>query len=158
MENVKELISKLDVATSRLQSVVDLFPPDKREDVLFDQWSLKDILAHFSGWNLLTVKELTMLQNGTKVDKWTGVQETEEFNNQSVTERKSYTWDEVYKEFVDSQKMLLQKYKELTRENWNSQFGPSEKDTPIRSIKVDIKHIGLDHLARIEEIASSNFG
>lgn len=152
MEKPQVLINQLELAISNLQSVIDKFPSDKRDEVLFDQWSLKDILAHFSGWNLLTISELTLLHNGFKTDSWIAGEETDEFNEQSVNERKSRLWDEIYSEFYNTQSLLLLKYKELSEEDWNSQFGPSEEDTPVSSIETDIKHIGHDHLVEIEAI------
>ncbi len=151
MEKPQELLTKLEVAISNLRTVIDRFPPIMREDILFDQWSLKDFLAHFSGWNLLTISELTRLQNGLKTDKWIAGQDTDEFNKQSVAERKSRSWEEIYSEFNNTQALLLLKYKELSEEDWNAQFGPSEEDTPLSSIETDIKHIGHDHLVEIEE-------
>jgi hypothetical protein len=150
-QSISDLIAQLNQAISNLVSTVDQFPTEKREQQLFDRWSLKDILAHFSGWNLLTVKELTMLQNGQVVDRWTGGDDMDAFNAAEVEKRKHFSWDEAYIEFVDSMQQLLNKYKELTPQQWASRFGPEPQDTPVRSINIDIEHIGEIHLDDIKK-------
>src|SRR3990167_1288632 len=103
MENLKKVIKDL-------LEVIDKFPADRREDTLFDQWSLKDILAHMSGWNLQRIKELEDFIKGNKIE---AINNFDEFNLKNINKRKPHTWGMIYDEFVKSCRDLTKVFQDV---------------------------------------------
>jgi hypothetical protein len=152
-ENIPERIAELAQIINDTKEVVNQYPPEVREQLLFDQWSLKDILAHFSGWNWLTIRDLARLKSGETIDEWIHTDEQlNEFNRIEVEQRKNRPWDEIYTEFVDSCDQLLLAYKGLSAVQWEAQFGPDADSTPKRSLLIDIEHMGDIHLPELKNV------
>ncbi|MFS8130872.1 MAG: hypothetical protein ACMG57_02745 [Candidatus Dojkabacteria bacterium] len=152
-QQIENRLNNLDYSITELLSAVDNFPADKREKVLFIEWSLKDLLAHFSGWNLITIEDLKLLKQGrtNEIKPWFPDEEIDDFNAKHVNTRKDLLWEVVYSEFLKTLNDLYLEYRNLTTQ-WESQLGPNPT-TPFESIKVDIEHIGKTHLADIQKIA-----
>ncbi len=150
-QEVQQLISELEAAIKEITNAVTNFPEYKREEALFGKWSLKDVMAHYCGWNLLTIKELGMLISGKPPINWIKESQLDAFNKYEVEKRSAKSWTEIYEEFVKSWQDLVDKYKSLDEDHWKSQYGPGVEDTPHRSINLDIEHI-QEHLVEIEQL------
>lgn len=150
-QEVQQLINELDAAINEITNAVTNFPEHKRDEALSGKWSLKDVMAHYCGWNLLKKKELGMLQKGKPVDTWIGDNNIDSFNKYEVEKRQKNSWDDLLSEFIETWSQLIGKYKELTEDNWKTQFGPNPKNTPLESIVVDVDHI-QEHLVEIEQL------
>lgn len=154
-ENIPEKIAELSQIISQTIETVNQYPPETREQQIFDQWTLKDILAHFSGWNWLTIRDLGKLQRGEEITEWlSNDEDLDEFNQKEVESRKNRSWEEVYVEFVDSCNQLILEYKGLKPEHWKKQFGPEQDSTPVRSLLIDIDHMGNVHLPELKDVVT----
>jgi len=124
-----------DVISAYLQ-LINLTPEDCRGSVLFDKWSLKDVLAHFCGWNELTIRDIERTLNGQEL-VWIDGDEIDEFNANSVLIRQNDEWESVYREFKTNLDILLYTYEKLTPEEQELMMF----DISLReSVVIDINH------------------
>ena len=139
-------IEKLSQLRTELIKLIDDFPVDKRLEILFDKWSLKDVLAHLCGWDRLTADALTNLNQGKQSEWGKGVNE---MNADNVAKRKERNWDEVYKEFINNSQDMINKYSSLADDLWDKPLYPNKKFSPAKFLKIDIDHY-QEHIEAIK--------
>lgn len=120
--------------------------------MLFDKWSLKDILAHIIGWEKLSVEKIQALQNGTEIE-W--ISDVNKQNEASVNSYKNKNWNEVYQELVKSGEGMIKCYQSLPENLWDKQAGPDPKYTPRRFIEQETRHYQGGHLQEIERFSET---
>ncbi len=147
-QQMKTLIQKYKEARTQFEAMVDAFPKEKREIVLFGEWSLKDMLAHLTGWERQSLHQVASLLQGTS-PRW--VNDVDRFNAQSVQSSKLKNWETVYSELIASGNKIIQVYEQLPESEWHKQAGPHPKFTPKRFLEASIEHNQGEHLLQIEE-------
>lgn len=143
------LIDEFKKVRQDVKLAVDQFPEEKREQCLFDKWSLKDIVAHLSGWDIFTVEAIKGLEKDNVLDWGAGVNE---FNKKQVEKRKKWSWKKVYNEFIEVGDKLFKAYEDLSEEYWDKKFWPNKDETPREFLKIDIDHYKNEHLSQIKNI------
>ena len=68
---MKKLIKDFKQARLAVIQALDSFPKGKREEILFEKWTLKDLIAHMNGWNIIGTKAVRSLKQG-KTAPWAG--------------------------------------------------------------------------------------
>lgn len=147
---MQKRIEEFKKARFNLHQAIDSFPKDKREEILFGKWSLKDIVAHISGWDLITIKTLKSIEK-SKTPGWIG--SVYEFNRNSVEKRKKWNWQKVYKEFVELGGKITNEYEGIPEDLWNKKAWKSRSFTPKKFLEIDIKHYRDEHLPQIMKLA-----
>jgi len=143
---MRGLIEELKNSRLALIRAVDNFPKDKREEILFNKWSLKDVMAHVSGWDNATIDLLKKIKKG-KTPEWIG--SVYGFNRRSVEKRKKWSWQKVYKEFVRVGREIVGAYESVPKELWEKRVWENRGFTPKKFIKIDIRHYRNEHLPQI---------
>jgi len=143
---MRGLIEELKNSRLSLIRAVDNFPKHRREEILFNKWSLKDVMAHVSGWDIATIDLLKKIKKG-KTPEWIG--SIYEFNKRSVEKRKKWNWQKVYKEFVRVGKEIIEEYGNVPEELWEKKVWKNRSFTPKKFIKIDIRHYRDEHLPQI---------
>ena len=141
-----EKIKDLEKARIELKKVIDEFPEGRREEILFDKWSLKDTLSHFSGWNMLRVQQIKDFLVGNPV---TWLEDWDGFNWENVNSRRSKTYDEVYAEFVKSMDDVIKGFQSIPQDMVENPWWPGHPYNALSSIQTDIGHWRDDHLPGI---------
>ena len=122
----------------KLIEIIDLFNERKTSVLLFDKWSIKDVIAHLSGWNNYHLECLRSLKSGqTTPDRKT----IGEFNDDSVAARSELNWFQTYNEFVKSSSDLYREYQTV---------GISDPAIE-KMVKIDLKHY-QEHLEKIKKL------
>ncbi|KKU19544.1 MAG: hypothetical protein UX31_C0005G0038 [Candidatus Nomurabacteria bacterium GW2011_GWA1_46_11] len=137
---LQEAIESFDAAVLR-------FPQDKRRIKLFGEWNLQDIIAHVSGWNIARIEEINRLIDGKEI---TFINDYDEFNRQSILTRRSYDWDYIYKEFLQTSHDLINAYPKIPDNLLNKRIWSDKEFTPSKWIGIDTDHI-KEHLVEIEK-------
>jgi hypothetical protein len=147
MDAINKLLDDFVKVRKEFIRTIDKFPENKRSWILFGKWSLKDILAHLSGWDKLTVESIEIFRKG-EIPKWgLGVYD---FNKKSVNERKRWSWKKIYKEFVDLQEEIINAYKSIPKEKYNQKIWTNRNETPLDFLRIDINHYKKEHLPEIK--------
>ncbi len=129
--------------------LVDKFPEDRRLEVLFGEWNLKDVLAHMNHWAIHDLECIENLMEG-KEPYW--APDVDEFNKEGILKRKDWKWMKVYEEFVDLKARLIDAYSSLPFGLWNKKFWPKRKFTPKKFLEIDIYHYEHDHTPEIRKV------
>lgn len=137
-----------------LIDLVNNFSPEDREKILFDKWSLKDILAHVIGWNDLNTEHVIAVSQGTEPE-W--VADVDKYNDEQVNKRKGISWDEVYGEFVKSGERLAQTFQDLPEEVWDKKCGYEKRYTPRAYLEHMIEHYEKEHIPQLKSYLKKKF-
>jgi hypothetical protein len=113
-ECYRENTNKLTESAESFRRLVDEFPEGKREEQLFGEWTLKEILSHFSAWAVLTLDSIRRSEVDEPIPILLDNDVCDWFNREGVRERKALSWDEVYGEYVDTESRLHQMYRNLS--------------------------------------------
>lgn len=148
---MEELIKEFRKVRDELITAVNKFPQSKREEPLFEKWSLKDLLAHFSGWDLYIVQSVQHLVGGEKIAHFGTV---DAFNKLSVSTRKDWPFGAVHKEFVNGGEILAREFEKLPRAFWRKKFWLAKAFTPMKLFKINIEHYKKIHLKAISKLNS----
>ena len=140
-------INELESIRDRISQAARKMPASARE-TRFDEWTLADVLAHISGWDEYTVKTIKSWKEG-QVPEWGG--DVDEFNQKSVSSRKSMSWEELVVELESTGKALIESYRNLALEDWERPIWPDQPEfTPRRFLEDDLAHYRDEHLSQIE--------
>lgn len=134
-------------AREEIAATINKFPPKKRLLTLFDKWTLKDVVAHLSGWDLFTLEAIKGL-NKRKVPDWDG--SVQEVNRASVTKRKGWTWEKIIDEFNALGNELHKELNKVDSGDWERKIWPNKSLTVEKLLKIDIHHCLKEHLGKID--------
>ena len=129
--------------------IINKFPENKREEILFDKWSLKDVIAHLSGWTLHQVEVLNDLKNN-RIPKSPG--SSKDYNNNQVEKRSKWSFEKVYNEFLSSTDALLKEYKSLPKSIIDKKIWPNRRFTPKIYFEFELEHYTKTHLPQIQKM------
>lgn len=146
---MNKLIAEFKIARIKLLKALDNFQENKREQMLFDKWTLKDLVAHINAWDAHEADIIISLKEGRK-PYW--VPDVDKFNALTVSARKSWDWQEVYNEFNHNTKKLLNLYETMPIDLWNTRFWQDRRFTPKHTLEKHIEHYLGEHLSKIETI------
>lgn len=106
----------------KLKEVINKLEKKQMAKDIIVKWTVKDILAHISAWNLELVKATDELLNNQ--EPWF-VNEKEctetEFNESETRKRKSWSLDQVLEEWQGSFEKLIKKIESLSSNEWEYQ-------------------------------------
>ncbi|MEK7168649.1 MAG: hypothetical protein AAB778_01425 [Patescibacteria group bacterium] len=147
MKKFQTEIDKLKAIHKRVKDLIEQYPPERREMIIFDKWSLKDVVAHLNTWMEDDLKALENLVSG-KEPYWEP--DVDAFNKHGVDARKRMKWEDVYEEFVILIEKLNITYNNLPDHLFETKMWGKHDGTPLRSIHVDIKHWEGEHIPSLE--------
>lgn len=148
MRNQK-LLEILKVAHDELVDLAKKFPPDKRNTILFNKWSLHDILAHISAWNKIDAYHTERVRDGKNFE-W--IYDVDKFNEDEIEKRRHWVWNKIFEEFNQSGKYLIEIFQNLPDDVWDRTCGPDSKFSPQRFFEAQIKHYRDAHLPAVRKV------
>ena len=89
------------------------------QEKVFDDWSVKDILAHITAWHRKANEELNDLAQGK--EPWIVGVDRDRFNQEAVEKGKDSTWEKVLEDWEESLSALLQKIEIIPQEQWDAE-------------------------------------
>lgn len=144
-----KLISDFKNARVKLIGEINKFPKNKREEILFDQLNLKDVVAHFAAWDIYFTDSLKLLSAGKAVPYWGKINDC---NAKAVSERKNWNWEKIYKEFLKAGEEFIKEYSKTSDLILGKPFWPGKKYTPLRFLEINIDHYLNAQLKEIERL------
>lgn len=153
MSEYKEALRKFKEVRSEVMNLISQYPPELREKVIFDKWSLKDVIAHLSTWMVHDIDCLQDLIKG-KEPYWHA--SIDKLNDIGVNERRDRTWDNVYEEFQGLIQKLERIYTNLPEHLQEKKIWKDKDLTPLVFIKDDIAHWSQEHLPVIRQKLKDN--
>ena len=144
-----DLIIQFQSVSKDFMKAASSFPAAKREEILFDQWSLKDVIAHLIGWDEHFIKELGNLQkNQTEKSIWVTVPDQ---NKKSVAKYQKTNFEDLVKIYRQTSQKLTKILTNLPLDLQNQPLFPDKKSrTPSKYLAIWIQHLG-DHLSEVKK-------
>jgi hypothetical protein len=103
------------------QTIAKLSESQILKDVVMGDWSVKDIIAHISAWNLEISKSIDDVLE--KKAPWYLTKGATAFNVAEVEQRRGWSLKEVLDEWERSFESLVHRIEEITGEEWNFDTG-----------------------------------
>jgi len=132
------LINRLKERREEIQSLLPNAPTDKE---IYTGWTLKDFLAHMSGWDDVLIEALQAHAQNKPVSTsvTTGI---DNYNAETVTTRKTLTLEQVKKEWEATRENLIQALEDLPDEKFNQAltFPWGEKGTVAYLVEIFVEH------------------
>lgn len=147
-----DLVKQFEEARQDFLETLKKFPKDRVEEKLFGEWNLKDVIAHFSGWDNYFTDSLKLLKEGKAVPKWGTI---DKFNKRSVDSCKKFSWEKIYSEFVKSGENFIKEYSNISKELADKLFWVGKKYTPLKFLKINIDHYENAQLTGIKNCLKS---
>jgi hypothetical protein len=148
MKNYPELLYEFKNISLELENLIQKFPSERREEIIFDKWSLKNVVSHLNHWMIHDIDCLENLIQG-KEPFWEP--DVEEFNQSGVEARRNKSWDEIYSEFIDLRKKTIDLYTKLPTVLQNKKFWNNKNETPTEFLKEDNAHWRDEHIASLND-------
>lgn len=95
-------------------------------DIIMGDWSVKDVIAHISAWNLEITRSIDEVLQ--KKAPWYLTKGETAFNMAEVEKRHDWSLQEVLDEWENSFDSLTHRIEEITAEEWNIDTGLSWAD------------------------------
>jgi hypothetical protein len=131
------MVSKYKQEFKNLAQLLEKFPKDKIEEVLFDKWSLKELIGHLNGWTIFFTKILNYFKEGKEAPRWGSLKE---FNQKSVADRKQKSWKTVHKELLEGDKKLLETYESIPKALQKEKIWENKTQTPTKLLEINAHH------------------
>ena len=132
------LVNRLKEKRQEIESLLPNAPADKE---IYTGWTLKELLAHMSGWDDVLIDALQAHKNDEPVSPsvTTGINN---YNAKTVTTRKSLTFEQVIKEWETTRENLIHALENLPDEKFNQSltFPWGEKGTVANLIGIFVEH------------------
>lgn len=146
----RPILKEFVLARANITDAITSFPPQKRFTRLFKKWTIKDLLAHLSGWDIYTLDAVLALKSG-RIPPWG--EAVDRFNLHSVAKREKWLWPRVYREFVSVGHRLEKELRSVPPEKWNKKIWPNKSFTLEKLLKIDIDHYLNEHLPEIKKLS-----
>lgn len=146
---MNKLTKDLQIVVGAFIDLVEKFPISKREEIFLENWNLKDILVHLTGWANYQKKILEQFKKDKSLTSQNNLKDL--INGQMVAKNKNTKWEIVFKNFKKSTNELITEYTALPEKHWIKKIFEDKDITPEDFIKIEIKHYRETHGLQVME-------
>ena len=105
---------------SRAKMVAHLEEIDKNRKI-YPLWTIREMLAHLSGWDDAVIAFIQSLMAG-KIPATPAARGLDAYNAETVATREGLDYDHIYREYIQTRKVLLQLLQEVPDDKVNEQY------------------------------------
>lgn len=149
MKEIDDLISQLDTAHTMIRDLVNQVASS---ETLYPGWTLKEFLAHLTGWDEATIGSLRAHLSGNEpgTPAYRGI---DHYNAQSVEERVALDYKQVYAEWEMARKTLKEVVARVTEEKFNQKLLMPWAQTGTVKLLVEIMiHHAYEHAEDLHKL------
>jgi len=132
----KQLTQYIKARTDFIEAVNN-FPVKKRDDLLFGSWNLKDVISHYSAWDIFFTNCIKALKKEKETPYWRNI---DDFNNVEIEKRKKWTWDQAYHELLEAEESFIKEMENLPSDMFDKKIWKKKKYTPLKLLEINIHH------------------
>jgi hypothetical protein len=127
-----DLIARLRADMARLLAAVSHIPEERRGQVIYDGWAVKEILAHIAAWDREIARGLDELLAGRR-PAFVSYRE-DEFNAQTAQASRGKSLADVRAEVQDAHEQLISRVEGLTDDQWQQPSAYQWSDQTLMTI------------------------
>ncbi len=149
MSQKTEIIEKLKQTRQELKDLVADIPPEKE---IYPEWGLKELLAHFAGWDdatIASVRGCLAGQNPIIV----APRGADEYNARTVSERETLPLGHIIKEWELNRELLLDLVEQIPEEKFDTQtIYPWGEEGMLGNLIIGMAEHELFHIGEVSEL------
>jgi hypothetical protein len=112
MDKRQALIERL--TASRAEMIAHLDEIDKNRRI-YPLWTIREIIAHLSGWDDATIAFIKALVEGTE-PATPAARGLDVYNAETVSTREGLSYDHIYREYIETRRVLLEAIRAMPEE------------------------------------------
>jgi hypothetical protein len=141
--------------SSRAKMIAHLDEIDKNRKV-YPLWTVREIIAHLSGWDDATIAFIRSLIEGT-VPATPAVRGIDVYNAETVATREGLDYDHIYREYIETRKVLLELIRTMPEEKVNEIYTTPWGDEATLVEMVDIfEEHEIEHAEDVRKIIAEH--
>lgn len=119
----------------RMQKVLSQLSAEQMAIKFLGEWSVKDVIAHLTGWHLVEMQEIEEMLAGTfPKNEEINDEEMHKINEREVSKRSTLSFQEVQHEWETSYKVLIERLDSLKEEDLEKTLEKNGKVVSLASI------------------------
>lgn len=131
------LLQEFSAARQALLGAIAGFPEGLRDERLFGEWNLKQVIAHYAAWDRYFTAALRSLKTGSETAYWGSIGE---FNRRAVEACAASTWEEVTAGLISAGKEFIEEYSQIPDPLGELRFWPGKAYTPLKLLQINVDH------------------
>ena len=155
MSQEAEIIAKLKETRQEIKELLSDIPPEKE---IYPEWGLKELLAHFAGWDdatLTGVRGCLAGQNPIII----APRGADDYNARTVSERETLPIGHIIKEWELNRELLLDLVKQIPEEKFDTQtIYPWGEEGTLANLVLGMAGHELFHIGEIKELKPGLLG
>jgi hypothetical protein len=112
------LLQNMDFARSRIEALLPVVDPAKE---IYPGWTIRDLLAHMSGWDDATIESLRSHLEGSPLS-FPAIHNLDVYNSLTVISRKQFDFDHILKEWQLTRQVLHDVINQMPEEMFHRPF------------------------------------
>jgi hypothetical protein len=149
MSKKAEIIAKLVQTRQELKNLVADIPPEKE---IYPEWSVKELLAHFAGWDDAAVAGVRGVLAG-KNPIIVAPLGPDDYNARTVSERESLPLAHIIKEWELNRELLLDLVEQIPEDKFDTQtIYPWGEEGTLGDLILGMAGHELFHIGEIREL------
>lgn len=118
MSQRDELITSLEKSRAKMLAHLDEIDKNRK---IYPLWTIREMLAHLSGWDDAVIAFIQSLMAG-KIPATPAARGVDVYNAETVATREGLDYDHIYREYVQTRKVLMQLLREVPEEKIDEQY------------------------------------
>ncbi|MCX7755547.1 MAG: maleylpyruvate isomerase N-terminal domain-containing protein [Anaerolineales bacterium] len=104
MQKRQELITRLERSHAIMLAHLDKVDKNRK---IYPLWTIREILAHLSGWDDAVISFVRTILEGGQPGLTVAAEGVDVYNAATVSTREGLSYDQVYREYVQTRRILL---------------------------------------------------
>lgn len=113
MDKREELAARLE--RSRASMLIHLDEIDRNRKI-YPLWTVREILAHLSGWDDATISFIRAILDGDQPGLTLAAQGIDVYNAQTISTREGLDYNHIYHEYLETRRILLELIRRMPEE------------------------------------------
>ena len=118
MSQREDLIAILERSRSKMMAQLKLIDLNRN---IYPLWTIREMLAHLSGWDDSVIAFIQSLLKG-QVPATPAVIGIDAYNAETIARRAGLDYDHVYREYIETRKIMLNLIQEIPKEEITAQY------------------------------------
>jgi hypothetical protein len=153
MSQRAELIAILEHSRAKMMAHLDEIDKNRK---IYPLWTIREMLAHISGWDDAVIAFIQSLMAG-EIPATPAVRGVNVYNAETVATREGLDYDHIYREYLETRKILLQLLQDISDEKFSAPhvLPWGDPGTLVDIIKIFGEH-EAEHAEDVENLISQH--
>lgn len=114
-----ELVARLERSRAMMIACLDEIDRNRK---IYPLWTVREILAHLSGWDDATIAFIRTILEGGQPGLTLAAQGIDVYNAETVSTREGLSYDHIYREYLETRRALLDLIRQMPEERITQEY------------------------------------